>query len=231
MRGIYMNIKKCKWLILCGTIACFLFGIVCIKPVEVEAKTSLKKTAIELYPNMTKQVKLKGAKGKVKWSVSNTKLVSILGTKGSKNQTITIRTKEKRGKCTLKAVVDDKTYIYTIKVKNDKKVSRAKLVKCMKTSDFVSVKIKLNNKSEDCIEFGKDFYVEKYSNGKWKKVIYADEMTFDSIAMIIPSNSSITNEYIIARGDRVAEIAKGLYRLYVDVYENDAYNYVLFTIK
>lgn len=199
--------------------------------VEAKSKVSLSHTSVELYTNMTKQLKLCGVEKEVTWSTSNSKIAVVLGTKGSNNQIATIRTKGKKGKCKIKATVDGKTYSCTIKVKSDAKISRAKLSKCTKTDDAISIKIKLENKSKTRMYYGERFAVEKFANGSWKEMKLKDGVMFLDTAICLPPESSVVETYTITKDDYVTKFTKGTYRIKVSAYSKSAYNYVLFTLK
>lgn len=225
--------KKIK---ICNAIIIFLLCF-CVTIIGTSGEVSasnkdakISQSELAIYLNSTKQIKMMNVSSKVKWSSSNNKIVSILGSKGKNNQTVTIRTKNRIGSCKIKAKVNGKTYICKINVKKDTDVSRVKLVKVTKTSQKIKVKVKIHNKTNKDIEYGTPYVIEKFVNGSWKKVAPRDGTAFDSKAICIPANSSKTETYTVAGKSEVKRFTKGTYRLRVDIHEKNINKYVIFTL-
>ena len=86
--------------------------LVCTLPCgEVYAASSARLSGqyAALDADQTAVIKVKNASSRVKWSVSNRKLVTVVKTGGRKNQKVTVKAGKKKGFCTVKAKVGKKT--------------------------------------------------------------------------------------------------------------------------
>ena len=106
------NKNKLKKLIIC--MLCVICTLVTFTPVNTNAatKVTLSNTKITLKLGNTKVLKLKNAKGKVKWKTSNAKVVSIK----KKDATSITLTSKKQGKVTITATNNKKTYTCKVNV-------------------------------------------------------------------------------------------------------------------
>ena len=106
------NKNKLKKLIIC--MLCVICTLVTFTPVNTNAatKVTLSNTKITLKLGNTKVLKLKNAKGKVKWKTSNAKVVSIK----KKDATSITLTPKKQGNVTITATNNKKTYTCKVNV-------------------------------------------------------------------------------------------------------------------
>ena len=106
------NKNKLKKLIIC--MLCVICTLVTFTPVNTNAatKVTLSNTKITLKLGNTKVLKLKNAKGKVKWKTSNAKVVSIK----KKDATSITLTPKKQGKVTITATNNKKAYTCKVNV-------------------------------------------------------------------------------------------------------------------
>lgn len=104
--------KQLKKLIIC--MLCVICTLITFTPVNANAttKVTLSNTKITLKLGNTKVLKLKNAKGKVTWNISNAKVVSI---KKKDASSITLVPK-KQGKVTITAKNNKKTYTCKVNV-------------------------------------------------------------------------------------------------------------------
>ena len=104
--------KQLKKLIIC--MLCVICTLVAFTPVNANAttKVTLSNTKITLKLGNTKVLKLKNAKGKVKWKTSNAKVVSIK----KKDATSITLTPKKQGMVTITATNNKKTYTCKVNV-------------------------------------------------------------------------------------------------------------------
>lgn len=221
-------------LILCFCLASVCTALPCnAKDADVKKiykGAQLSKSTLSMYPNTVKQLKLNNAASEVKWSSTDPKLVSILGSHGADRQTVTIKSGNKTGTCKIKAKIKGKTFTCKVTVKKDDHVTRAKLVKVKKTSEKITVKIKLCNRGKKEIGYGRPFIVEKFVDGSWKKVGPPDDWNFPCDIITVPGRTSKTISYVIAtkRDKDILQYTKGTYRLTMNT--NLKYNYVLFSL-
>lgn len=197
---------------------------------DVQAKYEKK---VIMYTNDSKTFKVPKSSKKVKWTISRKGNVSILGTSGNKKNTITIKSGAKTGVCVLKAKVGTKKYLWRVMIKKDNKISRATLVHVNKSDENIDVTIKFTNRSKVDREYGKAYFVEKFQDGKWKKMkMKTDyEYEFESIAKKIPSRDSVTEVYRLGICYNISDFSKGIYRIYVDAnFAKVSYRYVLFKV-
>ena len=184
---------------------------------------------ISMYIDNMKNIKVSGAKKKVKWKSSNKKVASIVRLNGDKNQTATILSGKKTGSCTIKAVVGKKVYKYKVKVKKNTAVSRATLVSITDSE----ITIKFSNSGKEDISYGNSFWFEKFENGKWNKLNVTDSLFWTMEAYIVKSGSATTKKYSLKYlKNKDGVIEKGKYRIHTDAsYKKEEYKYVEFEIK
>ena len=111
--------KQLKKLVIC--IVCVMIcNFIAFTPVNANAatKVTLSNTKITLKLGNTKVLKLKNAKGKVKWKTSNAKVVSIK----KKDATSITLTPKKQGKVTITATNNKKTYTCKVNVPKAKHI-------------------------------------------------------------------------------------------------------------
>ena len=106
------NKRTLKKLIIC--MLCVICTLITFTPVNANAttKVTLSNTKITLRLGNTKVLKLKNAKGKVIWNISNAKVVSIK----KKDATSITLTPKKQGKVTITATNNKKTYTCKVNV-------------------------------------------------------------------------------------------------------------------
>ncbi|HCT91298.1 MAG TPA: hypothetical protein DF613_07955 [Lachnospiraceae bacterium] len=138
-----MKLPKSKKSIITAILFLCLAGMLAVLPRNVKASDAkrthgkgakLSQTTLTIYPNMSKQLKLDSATSDVTWSSTDSKLVSILGSRGTNQETVTIKSGNKTGSCKIKAELNGKTFTCKVTVKKDSNISRARLVKVNKTS-------------------------------------------------------------------------------------------------
>lgn len=210
------------------------------KPVTLNMKKELHSENIKatkniiLYPNMIKSIFIGKVNGDVKWTTSNEKIASILHIDGGK---VTLKIGNKTGSCKITAKTADKTYVYKVNVKSDKKNSRASLVSVKQTKQQIKIRVKYHNRSNKLQHYGYAYHYEKFVDGKWEKVKENIEMAFTEKAISLPAQSSVTKTFIISSDKEKAhylreDFTPGIYRLRVGTAHKTAeYNYVIFTIK
>ncbi|MBD5089919.1 MAG: hypothetical protein HDT30_14115 [Clostridiales bacterium] len=194
-------------------------------------KTDITKKSLIMYTNMSKVIKITNPSSKVKWTTSNKKIVSLLGTRGDNDSILTFKTGKKTGTCKIKATVGEKVFTCNVTVKKDTKISRATLVKAVKTKNAVKVKVALSNKTRKTVEFGEAFWVERFEDGKWKKLKMKEDVAFMSIAYVIPAKRSAKKTYTLTYCYDLEDFTKGVYRIHVEANYKEKYNYVIFNIK
>lgn len=205
--------------------------------VKAQAKGEISKGDLILYPNMTKELKIQNPSEEVVWESSNEKIVSVLGTKGTKNSTAVLCSKRKTGGCVITAKVGNVAYTCSVEVKKDARVSRAALVSVKQTAKSIKVKVKFRNKTGRSLGAGYAYWVEKFENGKWKKMRANADKAFQDLAIMLPANKDTIHTYTIASKDKDTyylrkDFTKGVYRLCMDVfYAKKAYRSVIFRIK
>lgn len=190
--------------------------------------SGISKETLTMYPNMTKQLKVTGAGSKVEWSSTDRRIVSILGSSGKHQKTVTVQSKNKTGACKIKAKVAGKTYTCKVTVKKDSNISRVKLLKVKKTSKKVQVKVRICNRSGKTNWYGHSFTVDKFVDGKWKE-IGPKGIAFTAEAIGIPAHSTMDQEYAVSVGSDMKQFKKGVYRLRVNV-TGMKYTDVLFSL-
>ena len=200
------------------------------KPTLPVEQCRISKDKLTMYPNMTEQLKVLDAGAKVKWTSTDSRIVSVLGSRGKNQQIVTVRTKGRTGTCRIKAKVAGKTYSCKVTVKSDRKVSRVKLVKVVKKSKNIVVKVKILNRSGKNYWYGHPYTVEKFVNGAWKKVAPSDDIKFTAEVIKVRAHSSMDTNYVIASGEEKKAFTKGLYRLSVDVVGIKKATYALFSL-
>lgn len=233
-----MNRKKNKLkiyqilVLLCSLICAGVFSIG-ERAHAANEKAYISKENITIYTNMTKDIKIINSATKVKWSSSNKKLVSILEKRGKNDGIVTIKTGNKTGKCTIKATIGKKVYRCKVTIKNDNKISRAKLLDVVKKSETVTIKIAIVNKTNKAMKYAPDYWIEKFENGKWKKmkVDYDAEAIPVDLEYILPNSNGVTT-YRISDDYKISKLKKGIYRIHISAdFDKDIYNYVIFTLK
>lgn len=217
----------------------FLYAVI---PMTLQAKTKdkgISKTKMITYTNMSETLKVANPTAKVKWKSSNRNIATVLGSTGRKNEIATIVSGNKTGTCTITAFVEKKSYKCRVTVKKDKKISRAALVSVEQTKNEIVVVARINNKSQGTLRCGQDYWLEKFSKGKWKKVpINKDNISeFESVAYLLKPNSRVTRTCRISKDVKDdmylrSQITKGTYRMYVNAeFAKKVYNYVVFRIE
>ena len=194
-------------------------------------KVSISNKKVTMYPNMTKNIKINNVSSKVKWKSSNKKIAKVLGTSGVNGNVATIMSGKKVGTCTIKATVKGKTYKCKVTVKKDGKISRVTLKKVIQTKKKISVTVKVINKSNKEMIYGESFSVEKYTNGKWKKVEYKKDTAFIAIAYVLLPKSSNEKTYSLDTVHNMSDFSKGTYRIRVEAFGKKAFNYAIFNLK
>lgn len=228
-----MNKKQMK----CKSIVFILFFLLISILVNVEGvyannyKTNITKNSLIMYTNMSKVIKITNPSSKVKWTTSNKKIVSLLGTRGDNDSILTIKTGKKTGACKIKATVGEKVFTCNVIVKKDTKISRATLVKTIKTKNTVKVKVALSNKTRKTMEVGDFFWVEKFKDGKWIKMEIKEDVAFMCILQVIPAKRSVKTTYTLTSCYDFEDFTKGVYRIHVEANYKNKYNYVIFSIK
>ncbi len=187
---------------------------------------------VTLDTNAYKVFKVNNPSNKVEWNVSQKGYINIIEVQGEKNNCIVVKTGSKSGTCVLKAKVEKKIYSWKIKVKKDKKNSKATLEKVQKTDTGLNVTIKLSNRTKEGKEYGLTFSVERLENGCWKKLKMKEDYDIELIAKNIPPQGSAKEIYKLAKGYNFEDLKEGIYRISVDVdFDKKSYSKVLFSVK
>lgn len=206
--------------------ACF-----CQMPI-VHAKGNKIIKSSNLDTNSYMIFKVNNPDNKVKWTVSKKGYINIVEIQGEKNNYIVVKSGNKEGTCVLKAKVANKTYSWKIKVKKDKKNSKATLVKVKKTDVGLNVTIKISNRTKERKEYGLVFSVERLENGYWKKLKMQEDYDIESIAKSIPIKGSVKETYKLGNCYNSKDLKKGTYRISLDVnFDKKSYSKVLFSVK
>lgn len=196
------------------------------------ASENIEKKSVSMYINTEKQLKVSDASENVVWKSSNNKIVSVIGTKGKNNNRAIILSKNKKGSCTIKATVGSKIYAWKVLVRQDKKISRLKLMSINITDKKIKTKLQYNNKSDKYKEYGRDYSIQRIQNGKWITIVEGNKEPTDAIQLEIEPKGKVTLSCTIAKGQEVEKFTKGVYRIKGDsTFRNDKYNYVYFHIK
>lgn len=216
----------------------FMLFVMSVVPVQIYAQDGTNmKSEIALLTNMSKEIKLPAGVKNVKWKSSDKSMVSILGISGKGNRSVTIKSSNKTGSCTITAKSGQKTYKYKILVKKGINISRASLVKVKQTKKNIKLRIKLSNNTNSVLWYGYEYWIEKFENGKWRKLPVNQDIAFEGVAIEIPANSSRVLTYTIASDKPEAmylrsQLKKGTYRIHISAnFEKDDYNYVIFCVK
>lgn len=198
----------------------------------IHAKENKITKSINLDTNSYKVFKVNNPDAKVKWTVSKKEYINIVEIQGENNSYIVVKSGNKEGTCVLKAKAAKKTYLWKIKVKKDKKNSKATLVKVKKTDAELNVTIKMSNRTKERKEYGCSFYVEKMENGRWKKLKMQEDCDFILIAKSIPIKGSVKETYKLGNCYNSEDLKKGIYRISLDVdFDKKSYCKVLFSVK
>ncbi len=201
---------------------------------EIYAGQSSNSARITMYTNMSKTITPAGITKDAEWKTSNARIVSILGTN---NGNVTLKSGKKTGSCTVTAVTDNASYKYKVTVKSDRNISRATLVSVKQTKNQIQLRIKINNRSNKDSYYGYSYRIEKFADGKWKKMPVNIDMAFPAVAISVPTKSSVTRTYTIDSDKEKSyylrkDFTKGTYRIYVETaYAKKAFKYVIFTVK
>lgn len=183
-------------------------------------------------PNSYKVFKVNNPNDIVKWSVTKKEYINIVEVQGKKNNYIVIKSGNKEGVCTLRAKVGKKTYLWKIKVKKDKKNSKATLVKVKKTDTKLNVTVRISNQTKERKEYGLGFSVERLENGNWKKLKMQEDYDIESIAKNIPIKESVKETYELGNCYNLEDLKKGIYRISLDVnFDKKSCSKVIFPVK
>lgn len=198
----------------------------------IHAKENKITKSSNLDTNSYKVFKINNPDDKVKWTISKKGYISIVEMQGKNNNYIVVKSGNKEGTCILKAKVAKKTYSWKIKVKKDKKNSKATLVKVKKTDAGLNVTIKISNRTKERKEYGLVFSVERLENGCWKKLKMQEDSDSILIAKNIPIKGSVKETYKLGNCYNSEDLKKGIYRISLDVdFDKKSYSKVLFSVK
>lgn len=182
--------------------------------------------------NSYKVFKVNNPDNKVKWVVSKKGYMNIVEVQGKKNNYIVVKSGSKEGNCVLKAKDGKKTYLWKVKVKKDKKNSKATLIKVEKTDVELNVTVRISNRTKEKKDYGLAFSVERLENGCWKKLKMQEDSDFILIAKSIPMKGSVKETYKLENCYNLEDLKKGIYRISLDVdFDNKNYNKVIFSVK
>ena len=195
------------------------------------AKTVVEK--MNIYTNMSKTIKIADPLLKLKWTTSDSKIVTILGTRGKNDSTVTIRTGNKTGQCTVTAKLGKMKYKYVITVKKDAVNFRANLDKLTQTKNKISVKLLMTNNSKKSVTLSQSFKLEKFTKGKWVELKIRDGISIDmqKCITILAPKERVTSSYNISGWYKKADLTKGTYRIFVGSSYKAAYGYAMFKLK
>jgi len=197
---------------------------------SVRTKASVRKK-ISMYSNMVKMLKAGGASSQVTWTSSNTKLLKIAGTRGENRNTAVIRTTGKTGTCKVTAVTGEKTYVWKLTVKSDKRLTRMRVLKTRTTGDSMYATVKILNRSNKVIEWDETGYtVEKLVDGRWKECTSTYKGPQLAYVPVIAAKSSRTFRCLLAKGVEIKSMTPGLYRIRQSGFPKKSCAYALFTI-
>lgn len=105
----------------------------------------------------------------------------------------------------------------SITITKKKLKSGVKVAKVNVTKKKVNVKVKITNAKKKENYYGEAFYVERYVNGKWKRLEYDNSIGFIEIAYILPKKSSAYKTYHLSSVYKREDLKPGKYRICVDV--------------
>lgn len=183
-------------------ICCILLGM----GRQADAKvTSLNKKNVTVTEGEKKKIKLKGATGKVKWTIKNKKVAKIK--KLGKNQVVI--TGIKQGKISVTAMNKNKKYRCMVKVKGtaveNKKPEAVSpdsqipvvtvtpgavgfvITDVAATADRMSIQGKWYNGLDKDVYFGENFTLEYFNGEDWVQV-RSDSMAYALVLMNVPPN-------------------------------------------
>lgn len=198
---------------------------------QTEAKvTSLDKKNVTVTEGEKKKIKLKGATGKVKWTIKNKKVAKIK--KLGKNQVVI--TGIKQGKTSVTAMNKNKKYRCMVKVK-EKAVENKKpeevspdsqipavtvtpgavgfvVTDVTATADRMFIQGKWYNGLDKDVYCGEMFTLEYFNGEDWMQV-RSDSMAYASVLWNVPANREIEKRYVYAAP--IQKFVTGKYRIKV----------------
>ena len=80
------------------------------KPTLPVEQCRISKDKLTMYPNMTEQLKVLDAGAKVKWTSTDSRIVSVLGSRGKNQQIVTVRTKGRTGTCRIESTQEKENH-------------------------------------------------------------------------------------------------------------------------
>lgn len=213
---------------------------------KAKAKPTISDTNVTMNTNEDYCISLERASSKVTWKSSNSKIVKIEETFGKYAQNVSLETGNRTGSCTIKAKMKNKVYYCKITVKKGViikkyigKKSKNVLEKVTQTKQSIIIRYKMcaasyNKKKGSPAAYGHAIQLEKYINGKWRSVPMSLDMNVpcETCEMcIIPPQTSISRAIHLEQYYDISKLAKGSYRLNVNVFYPDVKNpYVRFKL-
>lgn len=193
---------------------------------QTEAKvTSLNKKNVTVTEGEKKKIKLKGATGKVKWTIKNKKVAKIK--KLGKNQVVI--TGIKQGKTSVTAMNKNKKYRCMVKVKavenKKQEVSSDSQIPAVTvtpgavgfvvtdvtaTADRMFIQGKWYNGLDKDVYSGEMFTLEYFNGEDWAQV-RSDSMAYASVLWNVPPNREIEKCYVYAYP--IQKFVTGKYRI------------------
>lgn len=211
----------------------FILLAVLTVPVNAASKKVVKTEKVEMETNEEIWTELT-VKGKVVWTSSNPKIVSVKPHRKYK-QTGVFITGNKTGTCTVKATVKNKVYKYKVTVKKGRIIKNYKGTVSKAVFDKITknhtVMVRFCNASKSEKWYGYPFSLQRYEKGKWKTVPMKDEIAFVSVALVVPPKKSVTYSYPLESYYSLQELRKGTYRIETDYVVKAKNRYVTFKIS
>lgn len=170
----------------------------------------------------------------VKWNVSDNNCIKTIESKNSKKVLLIAK---KAGQAKITANYGSKKSTWLITVKKDK-TSHLSLKKTTVKQGKIVIKTVANlfsGKKNFDFEYGKDYKLYQYTEGKWRKIKFSDNYAFDSsiIETSVKKNSKAKVNMIYTLDISNFEnwnMERGLYKLVANTNLSTGKEYVLFEI-
>ena len=177
----------------------FFIVFCCFVNIEAEAKTKpvLSKTRIVLDKKRNCRIEVKHPSKKVKWTVTNKKLLKIKAY-GKKKQKLKIWAKKKTGKGYVIAKVGKRTLKCRIIVKNTEKEKRYPLIPLPETTE-TPIETQEKNSVDDCFvnamsKTGFSLLQNNIEPDKKENILISPDSIFTCVAMTANGTDGITKE-------------------------------------
>lgn len=185
---------------------------------HVEAKKKdikLSKSSITLKVGESVKLKLKKVpKKKVKWKSANNEVAVVkkgkVTAKNAGKTVITAVYKDKKYRC--------KTTVVTGETKSSDSVNIEDLVKAQvngvtTSGSSISLEVSITNNTKEEFRFGRDFFIERLSDGNWVRITTSVENPIEAVVVVIPAGIAHVSKY---KMDNIKEqLTPGSYRFII----------------